>query len=153
MAPMRAARLGAGSALGIAFARVSLVKAVEEQPMRARTAVMVLLALFMLPPAGPGTQAAELQKLKITVPTISTIFSPLYYGQDKAISAKEGLDIEVISTNGDGPDVDAVISGSAQFAISTPNRLFTAYEQGKPLKAVGMLARRMSIDCAMNKEV
>ena len=63
------------------------------------------------------------------------------------------MDIEVISTNGDGPDVDAVISGSAQFAISTPNRLFTAFEQGKPLKAVGMLARRMAIDCAMNKQV
>jgi NitT/TauT family transport system substrate-binding protein len=121
--------------------------------MRARTAVIALLALFALPPAGPGVQAAELQKLKITVPTISTIFYPLYYGKDKGIFAKEGLDIEVISTNGDGPDVDAVISGSAQFAISTPNRLFTAYEQGKPLKAVGMLARRMAIDCAMNKEV
>jgi NitT/TauT family transport system substrate-binding protein len=121
--------------------------------MRARTAVIALLALFVLSPAGSGAWAAELQKIKITVPTISTIFYPLYYGQDKGIFAKEGLDIEVISTNGDGPDVDAVISGSAQFAISTPNRLFTAYEQGKPLKAVGMLARRMAIDCAMNKEV
>ena len=119
--------------------------------MRARIVVIALLAL--LPLSSRGVQAAELQKLKITVPTISTIFYPLYYGQAKGIFAKEGLDIEVISTNGDGPDVDAVISGSAQFAISTPNRLFTAYEQGKPLKAVGMLARRMSIDCAMNKEV
>src|ERR1700722_4488698 len=117
--------------------------------MRARTVVIALLAL--LPLSSRGAQAAELQKLKITVPTISTIFYPLYYGQDKGIFSKEGLDIEVISTNGDGPDVDAVISGSAQFAISTPNRLFTAYEQGKPLKAVGMLARRLVIGAPQNK--
>ena len=63
------------------------------------------------------------------------------------------MDVEVIVTNGDGPDVDAVISGSVQFAVSTPNRLFTAFEQGKPLKAVMMLAKRMSIECAMNKQV
>jgi ABC-type nitrate/sulfonate/bicarbonate transport system substrate-binding protein len=121
--------------------------------MRARTVVIALLALLPFSLAAPGAGAAELQKLRITVPTISTIFYPLYYGQAKGIFAKEGLEIEIISTNGDGPDVDAVISGSAQFAISTPNRLFTAYEQGKPLKAIGMLARRMAIDCAMNKEV
>src|ERR1700692_3827367 len=121
--------------------------------MRVRTAVIALLAALLPLLAGPATQAAELQKLKITVPTISTIFYPLYYGQAKGIFAREGLEIEVISTNGDGPDVDAVISGSAQFAISTPNRLFTAFEQGKPLKAVAMLARRMAIDCAMNKQV
>ncbi|HEY4922432.1 MAG TPA: ABC transporter substrate-binding protein [Xanthobacteraceae bacterium] len=121
--------------------------------MRAPTAVIAMLAVGLPPLASVGAQAAELQKLKITVPTISTIFYPLYYGQAKGIFAREGLEIEVISTNGDGPDVDAVISGSAQFAISTPNRLFTSFEQGKPLKAVGMLARRMSIDCAMNKEV
>ena len=122
--------------------------------MRSRTVLLAALAaMLVVVLAGPAARAQERQKIKITVPTISTIFYPLYYGQDKGLFAKEGMDIEVISTNGDGPDVDAVISGSAQFAISTPNRLFTAYEQGKPLKAVGMLARRMAIDCAMNKQV
>ena len=120
--------------------------------MRSRPILLAALtAAFAVPLA--GAQAQQLQQIKITVPTVSTIFYPLYYGQDKGIFAKEGLEIEVISTNGDGPDVDAVISGSAQFSISTPNRLFTSFDQGKPLKAIGMLARRMAIDCAMNKEV
>ena len=118
--------------------------------MRSRT---ILLAALTTALAAPLAQAQQPQKIKITVPTISTIFYPLYYGQEKGIFAKENMEIEVISTNGDGPDVDAVISGSAQFAISTPNRLFTAFEQGRPLKAIGMLARRMAIDCAMNKQV
>jgi NitT/TauT family transport system substrate-binding protein len=119
--------------------------------MRSRTILLAALAAALAVPS--AARAQERQKIKITVPTISTIFYPLYYGQDKGIFAKENMEIEVISTNGDGPDVDAVISGSAQFAISTPNRLFTSFEQGKPLKAIGMLARRMAIDCAMNKQV
>lgn len=121
--------------------------------MRSRTVMLAVSLAALVSVAGPDARAQERQKLKITVPTISTIFYPLYYGTEHGIFAKENIEIEVISTNGDGPDVDAVISGSAQFAISTPNRLFTAYEQGKPLKAVGMLARRMAIDCAMNKQV
>src|ERR1043166_8074401 len=123
-------------------------------PMRSRTILLAALTVTLaVPLTGAPTQAQQLQQIKITVPTVSTIFYPLYYGQDKGIFAKEGLEIEVISTNGDGPDVDAVISGSAQFSISTPNRLFTSFDQGKPLKAIGMLARRMAIDCAMNKQV
>src|SRR5690348_4677241 len=121
-------------------------------PMRSRNVLLAALTATLIVPLA-SAQAQERQKIKITVPTISTIFYPLYYGQEKGIFAKEGLEIEVISTNGDGPDVDAVISGSAQFSISTPNRLFTSFDQGKPLKAIGMLARRMAIDCAMNKEV
>jgi NitT/TauT family transport system substrate-binding protein len=122
--------------------------------MRSRTILLaVLTAAIAVPLAAATAQAQERQKIKITVPTILTIFYPLYYGQEKGIFAKENMDIEIISTNGDGPDVDAVISGSAWFSISTPNRLFTSFEQGKPLKAVGMLARRMAIDCAMNKQV
>jgi sulfonate transport system substrate-binding protein len=119
--------------------------------MRSRTVLLVVLTAVLAVPL--VARAQERQKIKITVPTVSTIFYPLYYGQDKGIFAKENMEIEVISTNGDGPDVDAVISNSAQFAISTPNRLFTSFEQGKPLKAIGMLARRMAIDCAMNKQV
>jgi len=63
------------------------------------------------------------------------------------------MDVEVIVTNGDGPDVDAVIASSVQFAVSTPNRMFTSFEQGKPLKAAMMMVNRMAIECAMNKQV
>jgi NitT/TauT family transport system substrate-binding protein len=102
----------------------------------------------------PGLAAAQaLEHIKITIPSPTIVFYPLYYAQEKGLFAKEGLDAEIIVTNGDGPDVDAVISGSAQFAVTTPNRLFTSFEQGRPLKAIMMLARRMAIDCAMNKEV
>lgn len=118
-------------------------------PLFLRVAVAVLSTGLLLGSA----QAQERQKIRVTVPTPSMMFYPLYYGQEKGHFPKEGMDVDVIVTNGDGPDVDAVISGSVQFAVSTPNRLFTSFEQGKPLKAAMMMAHRMAIECAMNKQV
>ena len=66
---------------------------------------------------------------------------------------RKGFEVEIISTSGDGPDVDALIAGSVQFTISTPNRLLTSYEQGKPLLAIMNMANRNAIDCVMNKDV
>jgi NitT/TauT family transport system substrate-binding protein len=80
-------------------------------------------------------------------------FMPLFVAADKGMFAKEGFEVEIISTSGDGPDVDALIAGSVQFTISTPNRLLTSYEQGKPLLAIMNMANRNAIDCVMNKDV
>ncbi len=113
----------------------------------------ILLGTIVLAWVSQGVQAADLIKIKVTTPTASSIFIPLYDAQKNGLFAKEGLDVEAISTNGDGPDVDALIAGSAQFTISTPNRLFMAADQGKKLLAVGSMANRMNIDCVMNKAV
>jgi NitT/TauT family transport system substrate-binding protein len=121
--------------------------------MRARTVLFHMLPALCLAVGFAGSAIAQNQKIKVTVPTPSMMFYPLYYGQEKGHFPKEGMDVEVIVTNGDGPDVDAVISGSVQFAVSTPNRLFTSFEQGKPLKAAMMMVNRMAIECAMNKQV
>ncbi len=89
--------------------------------MISRAALLsVSIALGLALAAGRDGQAQERQKIKVTVPTPSMMFYPLHYGQEKGHFPKEELDVEVIVTNGDGPDVDAVISGSVQFAVSTP---------------------------------
>ena len=94
-----------------------------------------------------------LQKLRMTIPVPALVFYPIYVAQDKGYFANEGIEMEVISTQGDGPDVDALIAGSVQFTASTPNRLLNAYEQGKPLKAVMSISNKMGIHCFMNKEL
>ena len=121
--------------------------------MGARTALITILPALYLTLGFAGGAGAQSQKIKVTVPTPSMMFYPLYYGQEKGHFPKEGMDVEVIVTNGDGPDVDAVIASSVQFAVSTPNRMFTSFEQGKPLKAAMMMVNRMAIECAMNKQV
>jgi NitT/TauT family transport system substrate-binding protein len=111
------------------------------------------LLVAMLGSIGLGTAAEAATPIKVTVPVVGLAFYPLYVGIEKGIFAKHGLDVEVVSTSGDGPDVDALISGDAQFTVSTPNRLMTAYEQGKPLWGIMSVANRMAIDCFANKEV
>jgi NitT/TauT family transport system substrate-binding protein len=102
--------------------------------------------------ATSGT-AQPLTALRVTIPVIGMNFLPLFVAADKGMFAKQGFDVEIISTSGDGPDVDALIAGSVQFTVSTPNRLLTSYEQGKPLLAIMNMANRNAIDCVINKEV
>jgi NitT/TauT family transport system substrate-binding protein len=111
-----------------------------------------LLIVFLLL-ACASVQAQSLKKIKVTIPVPGLVFLPLYVGVEKGFFAKHGLDVEIISTSGDGPDVDALISGSVEFTVSTPNRLMTAYEQGKPLWGIMNLGNRMGIDCLINKDV
>lgn len=110
--------------------------------------IYVCLA-FALSPAA----AESPTKVRVTIPVIGMNFLPLFVAADKGMFAKEGLEVEIISTSGDGPDIDALIAGSVQFAISTPNRLLTSFAQGKPLLAVMNVANRMAIDCVINKAV
>ena len=117
--------------------------------------ILKFLMLFVglsLALASPGA-AQTLKPLRVTIPVIGMNFMPLFVAADKGMFAKEGFEVEIISTSGDGPDVDALIAGSVQFTISTPNRLLASYEQGKPLLAIMNMANRNAIDCVMNKDV
>jgi NitT/TauT family transport system substrate-binding protein len=100
-----------------------------------------------------SVEAQQLKKLRVTIPVVGMNFLPLFVAADKGMFAKEGFEVEIIPTSGDGPDIDALIAGSVQFTISTPNRLLTSYEQGKPLLAIMNMANRMAIDCVINKDV
>ncbi len=91
--------------------------------------------------------------IRITIPVPVINFYPLYVAADKGFFSEEGYEVEIISTSGDGPDIDALISGSVQFTVSTPNRLFTSYEQGKPLLAAMNLGNRVALECFVNKEI
>jgi NitT/TauT family transport system substrate-binding protein len=118
-----------------------------------RTAVAVALACGLAFGSTQAlAQAKPMQKLRMAIPVPALVFYPIYVAQDKGFFAEEGIEMEVISTQGDGPDVDALIAGSVQFTASTPNRLMTAFEQGKPLKAVMSMSNKMGIHCFMNKE-
>src|SRR5262249_27757520 len=120
--------------------------------MRSPVNLLVLSVGLSLALAASGT-AQTPKPLRVTIPVIGMNFLPLFVAADKGMFAKEGFDVEIISTSGDGPDVDALIAGSVQFTVSTPNRLLTSYEQGKPLLAIMNMANRNAIDCVINKDV
>src|SRR4051812_2647899 len=119
-------------------------------PLRAVAACLITLAFSASTPVGAQK---SVKKVRVTIPVPVLTFYPLYVARDRGIFSQHGLDVEIIQTSGDGPDVDALISGSVEFTVSTPNRLFMAYEQGRPLLAVANLGNLMAIECWMNKEV
>lgn len=88
---------------------------------------------FVLALSSPSHAAG---KIRVTIPAPGTVFMPIFWAVDKGVFAKHGLEAEIVMTGGDGPDVDALIAGSVQFSVTTPNRLLTAYQKGKPLLAV-----------------
>lgn len=117
-----------------------------------RIACFAVAAMVLGAATALAQPAKPTQKLRMAIPVPALVFYPIYVAQDKGYFAEEGIEMEVISTQGDGPDVDALIAGSVQFTASTPNRLLTTYEQGKPLKAVMSMSNKMGIHCFMNKE-
>jgi NitT/TauT family transport system substrate-binding protein len=110
------------------------------------------LLVAALSSASPLARADGLKPLRLTIPVASLSVYPVMVAQDQGFFAKQGYDVEIISTSGDGPDVDALISGSVDFTVSTPNRLMVAYNQGKPLLAAMNVLNRMTQDCVMNKD-
>ena len=113
---------------------------------------MLLMSVGLSLAAVVPATAQALKQLRVTIPVIGMNFLPLFVAADKGMFAKEGFEVEIIPTSGDGPDVDALIAGSVQFTVSTPNRLLTSYEQGKPLLAIMNMANRNAIDCVINKD-
>jgi NitT/TauT family transport system substrate-binding protein len=100
--------------------------------------------------AAPATAADTSVRIAIPVPTMN--YYPIFIARDLGYFKDEGIDVEVVVTQGDGPDVDALIAGSVQFAATTPNRLLTAYQGGKPLLGIMTIANRVAINCFINKE-
>lgn len=96
---------------------------------------------------------AQPQKVRMTIPANAMLFMNLFVAQDNGYFKDNDLDMEVVVTQGDGPDVDALIAGSVQFTISTSNRLLTAYQQGKPLLAVMGTLNRVAMNCFIRKDV
>lgn len=117
------------------------------------TRSMMALACFLAAAAAPGgASAQQTQSLRITIPVTSFTFYPVYVAQDKGFFKKHGLDFEIVTTQGDGPDVDALLAGSVQFTASPPHRLFVAHEQGRKLVGIVNLMNRNGINCIISKK-
>jgi NitT/TauT family transport system substrate-binding protein len=95
---------------------------------------------------------AQDTKLRMTIPVNSLTFYPVFVAQDKGFFKQQGLDFEIIITQGDGPDVDALLAGSVEFTATPPHRLFTAYEQGRKLLGITSLMNKVAINCFMSNK-
>src|SRR6185295_795210 len=74
----------------------------QARPARPRAGVTmpragVTLAVVALLLAVPVTAAAQLQKIKVTLPAAAVTFASLYHAKTAGYFAQEGLDVEIVT--------------------------------------------------------
>ena len=104
--------------------------------MNRMNAVVVAAVFLGLALACPAAQAQSPRKVKLTMPVVALTMSPVYLAKGKGFFAEEGLDVEITSTGGGGPDIRALIAGEADFTFTTGDNVIMAYQEGKPLVMV-----------------
>jgi ABC-type nitrate/sulfonate/bicarbonate transport system substrate-binding protein len=112
--------------------------------------IYALVSLLMLWPAELRGQTPR--KVKLTVPVVALSMTPVYLAQAKNFFAEEGLDVDVTSTGGGGPDIRALIAGEVDFSFTTGDNVILAYQEGKPLVMVSSALNRLFINWAIHKE-
>lgn len=118
-------------------------------------AVVVALTAFLLSSAAaPPPAAAAGVKVKMAQALDSLDFLVLYVARHFNYFAEEGIDLEMIMmSGGGGPNIQAVISGNAQF---TPSAIFTvmgAIRQDQPLLLVCSLFDGLAANVVVRTDV
>jgi len=120
--------------------------------MKRMNAVVVAAVFLGLALACPAAQAQAPRKVKLTMPVVALTMSPVYLAKGKGFFAEEGLDVEITSTGGGGPDIRALIAGEADFTFTTGDNVMLAYQEGKPLLMVMSALNKVFINWAIHKE-
>ena len=120
--------------------------------MRRMISVIASAVLFCLVLAFPTAKAQTPRKVKLTIPVVAHSMTTVYLAQAKGFFAEEGLDVDVTSTGGGGPDIRALIAGEVDFSFTTGDNVILAYQEGKPLVMVSSGLNRLFINWAMHKE-
>ena len=120
--------------------------------MNRMNAVVVAAVFLGLALACPAAQAQSPRKVKLTMPVVALTMSPVYLAKGKGFFAEEGLDVEITSTGGGGPDIRALIAGEADFTFTTGDNVIMAYQEGKPLVMVTSALNKVFINWAIHKD-
>jgi NitT/TauT family transport system substrate-binding protein len=87
-------------------------------------------------------RAQGLTKVRITQPGESLSYMSIYLGRAKEFFKEAGIDLQVVVTRGDGPDVQALMAKEVEFVATPPHHLYTLYLQNRKLLGIcGILGR------------
>jgi NitT/TauT family transport system substrate-binding protein len=110
------------------------------------------------PTASPAAPAASAQppapvKIKISQPVEALSLISMYVARGNNYFVDEGIDLEVITFSGGGPDVQALIAGDVEFNATAATFLISAYQEGTPLLGVVSILNRAIVNAVMHKDV
>ncbi len=88
-------------------------------------AAIVILSISFFPAPGPGETL-----LRVATPGALTGALPIYLGAKSGIFQRYGLNVEVIATNSEAMNMQALMSNSVQFLTSSTTGLFYLAKQG-----------------------
>jgi len=93
------------------------------------------------------------EKIRLTMPVVALSMTPVYVAKAAGYFAQEGLDVEMIMTNGSGPDIKALIAGDVDFTFTPGDNVMLAYQEGKRTVIVMTGFHRLIINWAMHTDV
>src|ERR1043166_507541 len=97
-------------------------------------------------------RAQGLTKVKITQPGESLSYMMIYLGRAKDFFKEAGIDLQVVVTRGDGPDVQALMAKEVEFVATPPHHLFTLYLLNRKLLGIAGILGRCGINMVISKE-
>jgi sulfonate transport system substrate-binding protein len=97
-----------------------------------------------------GAQAPR--KVKMTIPVVAHSMTPVYLAQSKGFFKEEGLDVDITSTGGGGPDIRALIAGDVDFSFTTGDNVILANQEGKKLLMVASGLNKLFINWAIHRD-
>jgi ABC-type nitrate/sulfonate/bicarbonate transport system substrate-binding protein len=114
-----------------------------------RSLTALVFAGAMLPVAAPAQQAEE---ITFAYPNIALTFSAGYLGEDRGIYAKNGLKVKGMVIQGPGA-TNAVISGSADFALASAVVQTRAASKGQRLLSIANPLERPVVQIILRKDL
>lgn len=99
------------------------------------------------PAAGPA------RKVRITQGATTLAFMQINVARHKGFFAEQGLDVEQLATGGGGPDLQALISGDAEFNAGAGTYQADAFRQGQRIINVFNYLDKNIVNVAMHADV
>ncbi|MHC1749050.1 MAG: ABC transporter substrate-binding protein [Cellulosilyticaceae bacterium] len=85
---------------------------------------------------GCGERSDKIQKVKVAEVTHSVFYAPQYVALEKGFFKEEGLEVELIGTQGADKTMAALLSGEVQIGFMGPEASIYVYNQGSKEYAV-----------------
>jgi NitT/TauT family transport system substrate-binding protein len=114
--------------------------------------LMAIIFSLAVAHAALAADAPALRKVKMTLPVVAHSMTPVYLAQSKGFFKEEGLEVDITTTGGGGPDIRALIAGDVEFSFTTGDNVILAQQEGKKLLMVASGLNKLFINWAIHKE-
>ncbi len=111
--------------------------------------------------AGPANEGASVQasdkgcngdKLTLTQSTTGFLYFPSYLAENAGFFKEQGLEVHAKDLGGGSENVAAVVSGSADVALTAYSSIVSAREEGAPVVAIDSIMDQYASNVVISKE-